>query len=88
VYDHTSILKLIEQKWNLPPLTRRDAAATDPLDALDFDNTPHFLTAPTLPPRRGSGMDNSAWQCCHSVHLAVPRTPRGPNREVPDGRRE
>src|SRR5215471_16977508 len=49
VYDHTSILKLIERKWNLPPLTRRDAAATDPLDALDFDNPPHFLTPPSLP---------------------------------------
>jgi hypothetical protein len=27
VHDHTSILKLIEEKWNLPALTRRDAAA-------------------------------------------------------------
>jgi phospholipase C len=49
VYDHTSILKLIERKWNLPPLTRRDAAANDPLDALDFQSPPHFLTPPSLP---------------------------------------
>jgi phospholipase C len=49
VYDHTSILKLIERKWNLPPLTRRDAAATDPLDAVDFESPPHFLTPPALP---------------------------------------
>jgi phospholipase C len=49
VYDHTSILKLIERKWNLPPLTRRDAAAIDPLDALDLQNPPHFLTPPSLP---------------------------------------
>jgi phospholipase C len=49
VYDHTSVLKLIEEKWNLPPLTRRDAAATAPLDALDFDSPPHFLTPPRLP---------------------------------------
>jgi phospholipase C len=49
VYDHTSILKLIERKWNLPPLTRRDAAATDPLDALDLENPPRFLTPPSLP---------------------------------------
>jgi phospholipase C len=49
VYDHTSILKLIERKWNLPPLTRRDAAAVDPLDALDFDSPPYFLTPPQLP---------------------------------------
>ena len=48
-YDHTSILKLIERKWNLPPLTRRDAAALDPLDALDFVNPPAFLTPPALP---------------------------------------
>jgi phospholipase C len=49
VYDHTSILKLIERKWNLPPLTRRDAAAIDPLDALDLENPPRFLTPPSLP---------------------------------------
>ncbi len=49
VYDHTSILKLVERKWNLPPLTRRDAAAVDPLDALDLDGPPHFLTPPALP---------------------------------------
>ncbi len=49
VYDHTSILKLIERKWNLPPLTRRDAAAIDPLDAVDFTNPPRFLTPPSLP---------------------------------------
>jgi len=49
VYDHTSVLKLIERKWNLPPLTRRDAAANDPLDALDLDSPPHFLTPPPLP---------------------------------------
>ncbi|HEY2640726.1 MAG TPA: alkaline phosphatase family protein [Streptosporangiaceae bacterium] len=49
IYDHTSILKLIERKWNLPPLTRRDAAAVDPLDALDLRNPPRFLTPPVLP---------------------------------------
>jgi len=49
VYDHTSILRLIERKWNLPPLTRRDAEANDPLDALDFQSPPHFLTPPPLP---------------------------------------
>jgi len=47
--DHTSVLKLIEQKWNLPPLTRRDAAADSPLDALDFDAPPAFATPPSLP---------------------------------------
>jgi len=49
VYDHTSILKLVQQKWNLPALTRRDAAATSPLDALDFEGEPAFLKPPDLP---------------------------------------
>jgi phospholipase C len=48
-YDHTSALKLIERKWNLPPLTRRDAAASDPLDMVDFDSPAAFLDPPRLP---------------------------------------
>ena len=48
-FDHTSILKLVEQKWNLPPLTARDAAARSPLDALDLDSPPAFLEPPQLP---------------------------------------
>ncbi|HET9112818.1 MAG TPA: alkaline phosphatase family protein [Burkholderiales bacterium] len=27
--DHTTVLKTVERRWNLPPLTRRDAAAPD-----------------------------------------------------------
>lgn len=27
--DHTAILKTVQQRWNIPPLTRRDAAASD-----------------------------------------------------------
>jgi phospholipase C len=49
VYDHTSILKLVQQKWNLPSLTRRDAAAASPLEALDLEGEPAFLTPPELP---------------------------------------
>ena len=46
VFDHTSVLKLIEEKWNLPALTRRDAAASAPLGALDLTAPPAFLTPP------------------------------------------
>jgi phospholipase C len=49
VFDHTSVLKLVEEKWNLPALTRRDAAATAPLGALDLTAPPSFLTPPELP---------------------------------------
>jgi phospholipase C len=48
VYDHTSILKLIETKWNLPALTYRDAQAADLLDTVDLTGSPAFLTPPTL----------------------------------------
>jgi phospholipase C len=49
IFDHTSVLKLVQEKWNLPPLTARDAAATAPLDALDLDSPPAFLKPPSLP---------------------------------------
>jgi phospholipase C len=49
VLDHTSVLKLVEEKWNLPPLTARDAAAKAPLDALDLTSAPVFLDPPPLP---------------------------------------
>ncbi len=46
-YDHTSILKLVEEKWNLPALTRRDANAVSPMASLDLAHQ-HFATPPTL----------------------------------------
>ena len=49
ILDHTSVLKLVEEKWNLPALTARDAAANTPLDALDFTGAPAFLKPPYLP---------------------------------------
>jgi phospholipase C len=56
VHDHTSILKLIETKWNLPPLTRRDAHADNLLDSIDLSRPPAFAEPPSLPrPARGNG---------------------------------
>ncbi|MGH9086657.1 MAG: alkaline phosphatase family protein [Acidimicrobiales bacterium] len=55
VYDHTSALKLVEEKWNLPPLTRRDAAAVAPWDMIDLDAPPRYLDPPELEPPRRSG---------------------------------
>jgi phospholipase C len=52
VFDHTSVLKLLEEKWNLPPLTRRDEAAVSPLGALDLQAPPAFLKRPDLPPAK------------------------------------
>jgi phospholipase C len=43
VFDHTSIMKLIEMKWNFPPFTPRDAWAADPWEMVDLNATPAFL---------------------------------------------
>lgn len=48
VHDHTSILRLVETKWNLGALTYRDANASNLLDALDFAAPPAFATPPPL----------------------------------------
>jgi phospholipase C len=47
VHDHTSILAMVERKWNLPALTKRDAAAADLSDFLDFSQ-PAFAEPPAL----------------------------------------
>jgi phospholipase C len=53
VYDHTSVLKTIERKWNLPAMTYRDANANDLLDCLDLSRRsfadPPNLAAPGNP---------------------------------------
>jgi phospholipase C len=49
IFDHTSVLKLLQEKWNLPALTARDAAARSPLCTLDLTSPPAFLAAPSLP---------------------------------------
>jgi phospholipase C len=37
-FDHTSVLRMIEWRWGLPPLTVRDAEATNLAEILDFRN--------------------------------------------------
>jgi phospholipase C len=56
LYDHTSVLKLIEWRWGLTPLTARDASpfATDPQNlalALNFESpNPRVPKLPELAP--------------------------------------
>ncbi len=49
VYDHTSILRFIETRFDLPALTHRDANADAMLKMFKF-RRPRFLTPPPLPP--------------------------------------
>jgi phospholipase C len=50
VYDHTSVLKMIEARWGLPALTKRDAAANNLALALDLAKqdltAPQFIVPP------------------------------------------
>ena len=59
--DHTSILKFIEENWNIPPLAERDAKANNFTSAFDFSASPRppvFIPAtreapePRIEPRR------------------------------------
>jgi phospholipase C len=62
-YDFTSILKFIEENWDLEPLAARDAAATSIMNAFDFESPPRpptFIpwdwppTPPAPEPRRSA----------------------------------
>jgi phospholipase C len=47
-YDHTSILRFIETRFDLPALSARDANADPMLELFDFEHPP-FMTPPRLP---------------------------------------
>ncbi len=48
VHEHTSLLKFVEAKWNLPAMTYRDANAPDMLEFFDFSGRPPFAQPPAL----------------------------------------
>jgi phospholipase C len=73
VYDHTSILAMVERKWNLPALTFRDANANDLADFLDLRAL--AMTRPTFPrlPRlRPPGDTPAALACSVNGPGAIP----------------
>ena len=54
VADLTAILKLIETRFNVPALTKRDAAQIDMTEFFDFSN-PVWMTPPNAPAQNTSG---------------------------------
>lgn len=58
VYEQSSVLKFIERRFHLAPLTTRDAAASDMLDSFDFRQPPQppFLLSPRQCPAEPAGM--------------------------------
>jgi phospholipase C len=63
VYDQTSILKFIETRYGLPPLTRRDDAADPMLDMFDFTHA--ALLHPTIP---DAPVDPAGVAACSALH--------------------
>ncbi len=53
VFDYTAMLKLIETRFNVPALTRRDAAQADMSEFFDFVNVP--WATPPSPPAQATG---------------------------------
>jgi phospholipase C len=64
VYDHTSIVRFIEARFQMPALTNRDANAEAPWELFDFDNPPNEV-APTVP--QVSGADAKKLEECHHI---------------------
>jgi phospholipase C len=78
-YDHTSILRLIEWRWGLNPLTPRDAAARNLAEVLDFNSPPQlaspaFTVAPfvatSCQPTEPTGAEAAEWPALKSKALA------------------
>jgi phospholipase C len=61
VADHTAILKLIETRFNLPALTKRDAAQMDMTEFFNFTSPP-WMTPPNPPAQATNG-------ACYANHL-------------------
>lgn len=70
--ETTSILKLIETRFNLPALTQRDANAPDMTEFFDFTN-PYWLTPPPLPDQPNECLSNS--QRCNQQLEVYPNLP-------------
>jgi phospholipase C len=67
-YELSSVLKFVEERFGLPPMTTRDASANDITDAFDFTQTPRSplpLQTRTCPP--------SAWASTRALNFISPQ---------------
>jgi phospholipase C len=63
-YEASSILKFVEERFGLPPLTQRDANANDTTDAFNFSQTPLpplILTPRICPVAAAATVDFGKW---------------------------
>ena len=59
--DHTAVARFLEQRFNLPALTKRDAAQPNLLDFFDFTNKPWA----TPPPQAEVPVPPAVGGTCH-----------------------
>jgi phospholipase C len=73
VFDHTSVLALVERKWNLPAMTLRDANANDLTDLIDLRAMARGrLNFPELPTLAAPGDTPQALACSTSGPGTIP----------------
>jgi phospholipase C len=73
VRDHTSVLAMVERKWNLPALTYRDANANDLTDFLDLGAlAAGHPTFAHLPPLAAPGDTAAALACSTTGPGTIP----------------
>jgi phospholipase C len=60
--DHTAVIRFVEQRFGLSPLTQRDAAQPSLTNFFDFSNAP-WLTPPSPPTPADVG------STCHPAQL-------------------
>jgi len=54
-YEHCSVLRMIEWRWGLPPMTARDRGARNLAEALDLSSHAPPVTLPAFDPGRAPG---------------------------------
>ena len=82
-YDHTSILKMIEWRWGLKPLTPRDQYARNLANALDLHRQGHLFPAYAVPPFTTVGCAAGG---SRPERRRVPRVAGAPRSDPPAGR--
>ncbi len=71
VADHTSITRFIENRFDLPAMTARDANAWPLLDMFDFDHPP-FATPPSGMPAANVDATQAAWCAANPPGTGMP----------------
>jgi len=71
LYDHASILRMIEWRWGLDPLTVRDQTANNLAQALDFRRPQLYAPQYVVPPVVGAACPTTPSTVASSLGLSA-----------------